>query len=174
MGMLLFGSLPMSIIIAFDGCHPCPRSSKKMTHYVPLEPKWQRQRPCSWLATGWTVSNSTTTNYSDYQSTTRATTKPLPDEVHWTPGRLSNETLQEIGDAHDVDKMPVAEQNGEDGKPVWMSYGVVVYNVTDFVQNHPWRQFHNSSIPHKIDSNQADWTPVPKEKRGPLPFIPCT
>ena len=43
----------------------------------------------------------------------------------------------------DVDKMPVytsdqvAERNGEDGKQVWMSYGGIVYNVTDFVQNHP-------------------------------------
>jgi cytochrome b involved in lipid metabolism len=94
------------------------------------------------VTSGWTFSHSTA-NYTDCRATTRATTKPLPDESHWTPVRVSTETLQEIVDAHDVDKLPiytsdqVAERNGEDGKPVWMSYGGVVYNVTDFVQNHP-------------------------------------
>jgi Cytochrome b5-like Heme/Steroid binding domain len=95
------------------------------------------------VTSGWTFRNSTANNYTDCRATTRTTTKPLPDESHWTPVRVSTETLQEIVDAHDVDKLPiytsdqVAERNGEDGKPVWMSYGGVVYNVTDFVQNHP-------------------------------------
>ena len=31
----------------------------------------------------------------------------------------------------------VAENDGTDGKPIWMSYGGVVYDVTDFVANHP-------------------------------------
>lgn len=31
----------------------------------------------------------------------------------------------------------VAENNGKDGKPIWMSYGGVVYDVTDFIHNHP-------------------------------------
>ena len=31
----------------------------------------------------------------------------------------------------------VAQNNGENGKPVWMSYGGNVYDVTDFINNHP-------------------------------------
>ena len=31
----------------------------------------------------------------------------------------------------------VAENDGTDGKPIWMSYGGVVYDVTDFIANHP-------------------------------------
>ena len=31
----------------------------------------------------------------------------------------------------------VAENNGKDGKPIWMTYGGVVYDVTDFISNHP-------------------------------------
>jgi Cytochrome b5-like Heme/Steroid binding domain len=31
----------------------------------------------------------------------------------------------------------VAKNNGENGTPIWMSYGGVVYDVTKFVANHP-------------------------------------
>ncbi len=31
----------------------------------------------------------------------------------------------------------VAENDGTDGKPIWMSYGGVVYDVTNFIANHP-------------------------------------
>ncbi len=31
----------------------------------------------------------------------------------------------------------VAEHNGKDGKAIWMSYGGVVYDVTNFINNHP-------------------------------------
>lgn len=31
----------------------------------------------------------------------------------------------------------VAENNGQDGKSTWMSYGGVVYDVTNFIHNHP-------------------------------------
>ncbi len=31
----------------------------------------------------------------------------------------------------------VAKNNGENGTPVWMSYGGIVYDVTAFVVNHP-------------------------------------
>eukprot|EP00547_Thalassionema_nitzschioides_P017567 CAMPEP_0194242688 /NCGR_PEP_ID=MMETSP0158-20130606/8146_1 /TAXON_ID=33649 /ORGANISM="Thalassionema nitzschioides, Strain L26-B" /LENGTH=514 /DNA_ID=CAMNT_0038977831 /DNA_START=240 /DNA_END=1784 /DNA_ORIENTATION=- len=31
----------------------------------------------------------------------------------------------------------VTENNGQDGKPIWMSYGGVVYDVTNFISNHP-------------------------------------
>ena len=31
----------------------------------------------------------------------------------------------------------VAKNNGENGTPVWMSYGGIVYDVTNFIANHP-------------------------------------
>ena len=31
----------------------------------------------------------------------------------------------------------VAQNDGSDGKPIWMSYGGVVYDVTNFIHNHP-------------------------------------
>lgn len=46
-------------------------------------------------------------------------------------------------DDDDMDEHPiytsdqVAENDGSDGKPIWMSYGGVVYDVTDFIANHP-------------------------------------
>jgi sulfite oxidase len=47
----------------------------------------------------------------------------------------------------------VAENDGTNGKPVWMSYGGVVYDVTDFVANHPGgsdkvRSYSSSRISH--------------------------
>jgi predicted heme/steroid binding protein len=31
----------------------------------------------------------------------------------------------------------VAKNNGENGTPIWVSYGGMVYDVTDFIANHP-------------------------------------
>lgn len=31
----------------------------------------------------------------------------------------------------------VAKNNGKNGSPMWMSYGGMVYDVTNFVHNHP-------------------------------------
>ena len=38
---------------------------------------------------------------------------------------------------HVCNSEQVAENNGKDGKPIWMSYGGVVYDVSDFIYNHP-------------------------------------
>jgi hypothetical protein len=62
---------------------------------------------------------------------------------HWTPAKVATENLDDVIRSHDLNKMPeytsdqVTEKDGEDGKPVWMSYGGVVYDVTDFIRNHP-------------------------------------
>lgn len=59
-----------------------------------------------------------------------------------TPNTVSSQ--EHFEDAvEDIHKLPVytseqvAENNGEDGKPIWMSYGGVIYDVTDFIHNHP-------------------------------------
>jgi sulfite oxidase len=60
-----------------------------------------------------------------------------------TPSHVAKEDFDELQASHDIDKMPVytldqvAENNGSDGKPIWMSYGGVVYDVTNFIANHP-------------------------------------
>ena len=47
------------------------------------------------------------------------------------------------GDDDDMENYPiytleeVAQNDGRDGKPIWMTYGGVVYDVTNFVSNHP-------------------------------------
>jgi sulfite oxidase len=58
------------------------------------------------------------------------------------PGNINNEESFE-DDVPDLDSLPiyssaeVAANNGKDGSPIWMSYGGVVYDVTNFVHNHP-------------------------------------
>lgn len=64
-----------------------------------------------------------------------------------TPTSVSSpqeeEHFVEESTARDLHDLPiftseqVAENNGDDGKPIWMSYGGVVYDVTDFIHNHP-------------------------------------
>jgi len=60
-----------------------------------------------------------------------------------SPANVGGDNIEEVAADHDIDEMPiytadqVAENNGEDGRPVWMTYGGVVYDVTDFLSNHP-------------------------------------
>ena len=63
-------------------------------------------------------------------------------------GKHPHPTIAELGESEDaeetdVETLPiytskqVSENNGKNGKPVWMSYGGIVYDVTDFISNHP-------------------------------------
>jgi len=60
-----------------------------------------------------------------------------------TPSTVGKEDLEEVTALHSMDTLPtytsefVAEHNGEDGTRIWMTYGGVVYDVTDFIPNHP-------------------------------------
>lgn len=60
-----------------------------------------------------------------------------------TVSRVAHENLEELDASIDFDSLPVytseqvAHNNGDDGRPIWMSYGGFVYDVTDFVANHP-------------------------------------
>ena len=60
-----------------------------------------------------------------------------------TPSAVAKEDLEEVTAMHNMDTLPVyssdfvAEHNGEDGTRIWMTYGGVVYDVTDFIPNHP-------------------------------------
>ena len=60
-----------------------------------------------------------------------------PSAMPWTPtGSYEGETAAD-GKTRIFTSAQVAENNGENGKPIWMSYGGNVYDVTDFVPNHP-------------------------------------
>ena len=69
--------------------------------------------------------------------------KKISKDHHWTPAEVAVEKFDEVIEAHNIDNLPVytsdqvAENDGQDGKRVWMSYGGIVYDVTDFIQNHP-------------------------------------
>jgi hypothetical protein len=60
-----------------------------------------------------------------------------------TPSKVASEDFAEVQDSHDVESMPtytmeqVNGNDGEDGKRIWMTYGGYVYDVTDFIPNHP-------------------------------------
>jgi hypothetical protein len=75
--------------------------------------------------------------------TKKKSKKQKQDDHHWTPAEVAAENFDDVIHSHDMNKFPeytsdqVAEKDGEDGKPVWMSYGGVVYDVTDFIRNHP-------------------------------------
>jgi cytochrome b involved in lipid metabolism len=68
-----------------------------------------------------------------------------PSSPHWTPANVADDKFDDVVEhsENELEKYPlytseqVAENDGTDGKPTWMSYGGVVYDVTDFVANHP-------------------------------------
>lgn len=76
-------------------------------------------------------------------ATTKTTTRCESSLDDLTPAHVARENFQEVVSSHDVDSMPVfsleqvAKNNGEGGSRIWMTYGGIVYDVTDFVDNHP-------------------------------------
>jgi len=68
------------------------------------------------------------------------TVTPHPG-AHPMPAAAGQDNI--CDDAPSLEELPiyrsseVAENDGRDGKPIWMSYGGVVYDVTGFIPNHP-------------------------------------
>lgn len=85
---------------------------------------------------------TTTAVACDAAAATMTTTHP-----HFTPSQVAtepfptqndNENEEDETNNHPVyTSDQVAENDGTNGKPIWMSYGGVVYDVTDFIANHP-------------------------------------
>ena len=78
---------------------------------------------------------STATAVQCESSKSKSKSKSKPDSVehfHLNPADVGKENFEAVQASHNVDTMPiysseqVAERNGEDGKPIWMSYGGVV------------------------------------------------
>jgi cytochrome b involved in lipid metabolism len=74
---------------------------------------------------------------------TVVTTTSTADCHENTPSVVAEEDLEQVTSLHEMDNLPVyssdqvAQHNGEDGTRIWMTYGGVVYDVTDFIPNHP-------------------------------------
>ena len=101
-----------------------------------------------------------------------------------TPAQVSVEDFEKLRDAQDIDALPVytmaqvSANNGQNGKPMWMTYGGIVYDVTTFIANHPggsekiseaagsaiepfwhiYRQHFASDLPMKLVSNSRSWS----------------
>lgn len=73
-----------------------------------------------------------------------ATMLTLCEAFENTPSVVGPERMEDVTcENTELDSLPeysseyIAQFNGEDGKRVWMSYGGVVYDVTEFIANHP-------------------------------------
>ena len=112
-----------------------------------------RSVPVAAMSTMATGSDATTTEFSSYHKlfatvvagvALTAVTTSCEQPPNFTPTNVANEAFP-TGDEnlHDEEQYPVytsdqvAENDGTDGKPIWMSYGGVVYDVTNFIANHP-------------------------------------
>jgi sulfite oxidase len=107
-----------------------------------------------------------------------ASALPLPK---FTPSSVAKEDLESMVEQHNVEDLPVltseevAQRDGSNGTPVWMSYGGIVYDVTQFIANHPggsdkiiqaagsaiepfwyiYRQHYNSDLPMRLMEHMA-------------------
>ena len=60
----------------------------------------------------------------------------------WTPSEVATENFDEMVTDH-PSGLPVftadqvAEKNGDDDAPIWVTYGGHVYDITEFIKNHP-------------------------------------
>lgn len=90
-----------------------------------------------------TITTTATTPSSICHCEASASSSSPTTNVGVTPSAVAKEDFEAYQQTHDIDKMPeytleeMRERNGEDGKPIWMSYGGVIYDVTDFIPNHP-------------------------------------
>lgn len=61
--------------------------------------------------------------------------------AHPMPAKAGTDNI--CDEAPSLEELPVyrssqvAKNDGSDGRPIWMSYGGVVYDVTGFIANHP-------------------------------------
>jgi cytochrome b involved in lipid metabolism len=133
-----------------------------------------------------TVFDSPNTTICDDSSTvagkaTTATDDSTKSSIVLTPSVVAEENLEDVQQSNDADHMPIysldelAENNGDSGKPIWMSYGGIIYDVTNFVKNHPggsekimmaagshiepfwylYRQHYSSDLPMRLMEHMA-------------------
>ena len=65
------------------------------------------------------------------------------DSSSYTPSSVAKEDFESVQKSHNMDELPVytadelAQRNGDNDTPIWMSYGGIIYDVTQFINNHP-------------------------------------
>jgi cytochrome b involved in lipid metabolism len=114
--------------------------------------------------------------------TEATTTSSLPQtSSELTPSSVAKVDLEAVVESHSMDDLPiytaddVSKNDGTEGKPIWMSYGGIVYDVTNFINNHPggsdkilqaagtaiepywylYRQHFNSDLPMRLMERMA-------------------
>jgi cytochrome b involved in lipid metabolism len=123
-----------------------------------------------------TITSPTDTTTVKATSTTTATGTTI-----LSPPVVAKEDFEQIQQLNTIEELPIytieqlADQNGENGKSIWMSYGGIIYDVTNFVQNHPggsekimmaagthiepfwylYRQHYNSDLPMRLMEHMA-------------------
>ena len=112
-------------------------------------------------------------------TTTTSSLQQISSEL--TPSSVAKVDLEAVVASHSMDDLPtytaddVSKNDGTDGKPIWMSYGGIVYDVTNFINNHPggsdkimqaagtaiepfwylYRQHFNSDLPMRLMERMA-------------------
>ena len=72
----------------------------------------------------------------------RTTSMESAVNKRWTPSEVATENFDEMVTEH-PSGLPVfsadqvAEKNGDDDAPIWVTYGGHVYDITEFIKNHP-------------------------------------
>ena len=132
---------------------------------------------CSMLLLG---ANGTTTDASHLR-TSFCDSNATQTSSELTPSSVAKIDLEAVVASHSMDDLPiytaedVSNNDGTDGKPIWMSYGGIVYDVTNFINNHPggsekilqaagtaiepfwylYRQHFNSDLPMRLMERMA-------------------
>ncbi len=94
---------------------------------------------CSMLFLG---ANGATTDASNLR-TSFCDSNATQSSSELTPSSVAKIDLDAVVASHSMDNLPiytaehVSNNDGTDGKPIWMSYGGIVYDVTNFINNHP-------------------------------------
>lgn len=87
----------------------------------------------AWAGLGLLTLTSAVIAACEQQPKPQKTPTLIEDHHHWTPSEVAREDFKKLVDEHEeqINDSPlytsdqVAENDGTDGKPVWMSYGGV-------------------------------------------------
>mmetsp|Transcript_32527 Transcript_32527/g.37890 ORF Transcript_32527/g.37890 Transcript_32527/m.37890 type:complete len:578 (+) Transcript_32527:121-1854(+) len=81
--------------------------------------------------------NNTNNSDTNHHNNTQCLAHPSPTPVGVGAEEHFEDHVDKIDTLPTYTSAQVAENDGKDGKPTWMSYGGVVYDVTNFIHNHP-------------------------------------
>lgn len=113
--------------------------------------------------------------------TAPANTTSCDINQNWTPSNVEKDDLDKLASEHDAEmeqhpavftSEQVAEHDGSDGKPIWMSYGGVVYDVTQFIANHPGGSEKILMAAGTVRRLDQDYAPTPLHSHTIIMHLP--